>query len=431
MNLTPIPDKNEEWTGFFLLDPCCVWKSRRSQAEAPHYLFYGSEKPLFVIDMHLDLAWNAIEWDRDLALPVSQIRSRELASGRRGPGRGTGTVSLAELQAGSVGVVAGTLLARYDRVRPPVPADPRSGYDCAESAHAAAVGQLAWYRAQARCGRVRILSNGADLDAHVRLWQTHLTSKRPAELAPPIGVILSMEGADPILHPEDVDDWWGAGLRVLSLSHYGNGTYSHGTDSPGPLHPQASSLLRAMQRLGLILDVTHLADEALDQVLDSFDGPVVASHHNCRALVNGQRQLRDQDIRRIVGRRGVIGAAFDNWMLDPLCGQTGTATVRRVASLENVVDHIEHVCQIAGSARHAALGTDLDGGFGYEQSPLGIDSIADLQKLPAVLERRGYSVEDIRGILHDNWFAFFRRVWGHAKSTRPRDRALISPVVPL
>jgi membrane dipeptidase len=165
-----------------------------------------------------------------------------------------------------------------------------------------------------------------------------------------------------------------------------------------------------MERVGMVLDVTHLADEAMDQAFDLFGGVVIASHHNCRALVDRQRQLRDSDIRRIAERGGVIGAALDCWMLDPDCGQ-GPGKVRRTATLANVADHIDHVCQVAGSARHAALGTDLDGGFGTEQSPADLDTIADLQKLPAILERRGYSAADVRGIMHGNWLDLMRRAW--------------------
>jgi membrane dipeptidase len=137
---------------------------------------------------------------------------------------------------------------------------------------------------------------------------------------------------------------------------------------------------------------------------------MLASHHNCRALVDRQRQLRDEDIRRIAKRGGVIGAALDNWMLDQDCGQ-GPSKVRRVASLENVADHIDHVCQVSGSTRHSAIGTDLDGGFGTEQSPTDLDTIADLQKLPAILSRRGYSDHDIEGIMFRNWFKLMQRAW--------------------
>ena len=366
---------------------------------------------MLIFDWHLDLAWNALEWDRDLAEPVAAIRAREVAMKRQGPGRGTNTVSLPALTAGHVAVVSATLLARHDRVPPPFPELPKSGFGAAEAAYASAVGQLAYYRTMERRGLVRILRDRATLDDHVARWEAYdAQAERTAAEPPPIGLIISMEGADPILTPCDLDEWWDAGLRILSLSHFGNGRYSHGTGTPGSLNPQGPALLAAMERLGMILDLTHLADEAMDQTLDLFGGPILASHHNCRSLVDRQRQLRDADIRRIAERGGVIGAAMDAWMLDIQAGQGGQGA-RTTATLETVADHIDHVCQVAGSARHAALGTDLDGGFGTEQSPTDLDTIADLAVVPAILRRRGYSEPDIAGIMHGNWLALIRRGW--------------------
>ncbi len=366
---------------------------------------------MLICDWHLDLAWNALEWDRDLSRPVAEIRARELAMGRRGPGRGTNTVSFPALAAGNVAVVSATLLARHDRVPPPFPDLPKSGFGAAEASYASAVGQLAYYRAIERRGLVRILTDRISLDDHVARWESHLGSHdERAGDPPPIGLIISMEGADPILTPADLDEWWDGGLRILSLSHYGNGRYSHGTGTPGPLNAESPALLAGMDRLGMILDVTHLADEAMDQVFDLFGGPVLASHHNCRTLVDRQRQLRDGDIRRIAERGGVIGAAMDAWMLDIHAGQGGQGPAT-TATLATVADHIDHVCQVAGSARHAALGTDLDGGFGTEQSPTDLDTIADLAQIPAILSRRGYTEPDIQGIMHGNWLALIRRAW--------------------
>jgi membrane dipeptidase len=226
-----------------------------------------------------------------------------------------------------------------------------------------------------------------------------------------------MEGADPILAPDDLDEWWENGLRILSLSHYGVSRYSHGTGTPGPLNPPALPLLRAMERLRVILDVTHLADAAMDQVFDQFSGTVLASHHNCRALVDRQRQLRDSDIRQIAARDGVIGVALDNWMLDYGCDQDA-GRIRRIATLAHAAEHFDHICQLTGSARHVGIGTDLDGGFGAEQSPADLDTVADLQKLPGILERRGYPAADIEGIMHGNWLALTCRNW--AQNAHPR-----------
>ncbi len=160
----------------------------------------------------------------------------------------------------------------------------------------------------------------------------------------------------------------------------------------------------------MLLDVTHLADQSFWEALDVFSGPVLASHHNCRSLVPADRQLADEQIQALIDRGAVIGAAFDCWMLKP--GWVIGVTQPDDVTLENVVDHIDHVCQIAGNARHAALGTDLDGGFGKEQSPGDLETIADLGKIAGILESRGYSADDIDGILYKNWVHFFYRAWG-------------------
>jgi membrane dipeptidase len=176
------------------------------------------------------------------------------------------------------------------------------------------------------------------------------------------------------------------------------------------LSDDGRKLLKEMRRLGMILDATHLTDLAFDEALDAFDGPVLASHHNCRSLVPRQRQLSDEQIHRLIERNAVIGAAFDAWMLDPAWVQGETEAT--VVNLETVVNHIDRVCQLAGNARHAAIGTDLDGGFGKPQCPADLDTIADLQRLPALLSKRGYSSADIEGIMYNNWLDLFRRAWG-------------------
>ena len=164
-----------------------------------------------------------------------------------------------------------------------------------------------------------------------------------------------------------------------------------------------------MEELGIILDLTHLADDAFWESLDKYHGPVIASHNNCRSITPNQRQFSDDQIRAIIERNGIIGAAFDAWMMAP--GWTEDRKGRAPILIENAVDHIDHICQIAGNANHVAIGSDLDGGFGTEQSPDDMNTIADLQNLTSILAARGYSTSDIEGIFHANWMNFFRRSW--------------------
>jgi membrane dipeptidase len=357
---------------------------------------------MIIFDAHLDLAWNAIEWNRDLLQPVAEIRRREQEQGMTEKGRGWNTVAFPELRRGQVALFIATLLARTLQPNR-VPSFQR--YSSMEAAYAAAYGQLAYYRALEQQGILTWIKNEHDLNTQVRAWET----QEPAEQ--PLGFILSMEGADPILSPAQVAEWWQAGLRIIGPAHYGVSPYAHGTGTEGGLFPPGRLLLKAMEEVGMILDVTHLSDQSFDEALEIFRGPVLASHHNCRALVPHQRQLTDEQIKRLVSRGAVIGTALDAWMLYPGWVRGRTKPEEAGVRLATMVDHLDRVCQLAGNARHAAIGTDLDGGFGREQSPCDLDTIADLQCLPELLRERGYEDEAITGILYGNWVRFFREAW--------------------
>jgi membrane dipeptidase len=358
---------------------------------------------MLIFDAHLDLAWNALDWNRDLRLPAADIRRRERTQGMTEKGRGVNTVSFVELRRGRVGVFIATLLARL--LRPNLmPAIQR--YESMQAAYAAASGQLAYYRALEREGQLRWIKDWPTLDRHVRAWGTEGANNQE-----PLGFILSMEGADPVLSPEQVGEWWDAGLRIIGPAHYGVSPYAHGTGTEGGLFPPGRPLLKAMERVGMILDVTHLSDQCFDEALECYGGPVLASHHNCRALVPDQRQLTDDQIKRLIARQAVIGAALDDWMLVPGWVRGKTRPEEVGVKLATVVDHIDHVCQLAGNADHAAIGTDLDGGFGREQSPADLDTIADLQRLPELLRQRSYGNDAVAKIMHGNWVRFFRAAW--------------------
>jgi membrane dipeptidase len=359
---------------------------------------------MIVFDAHLDLAWNALDWNRDLLRPVEEIRRCE--QGMTDPGRGGNTVSIPELRRGNVAVCIATLLARV--VRPnQVPAF--QPYQSMEAAYAAAHGQRAYYRALEQKGILRWIKDASALDAHLKAW----LEKGPGEQ--PLGFILSMEGADPVLSPDQIEEWWQAGLRIIGPAHYGVSPYAHGTGTEGGLLGLGRDLLKEMARVGMILDVTHLSDASFDEALEVYDGPVLASHHNCRALVPNQRQLTDEQIKRLIARGAVIGAALDAWMLYPGWVRGQTRPAEAGVKLATAVDHIDRVCQIAGDCRHAGIGTDLDGGFGLEQCPCDIDTIADLQRLPDLLRQRGFDEEAVTGIMYGNWARFFRESWSAAE----------------
>ncbi len=357
---------------------------------------------MLVFDAHLDLAWNALDWNRDLLQSVAEIRKRESADQAVDfKARGRGTVTFPELRKGKVGIFIATLLPRLFRPNL-MPAIQR--YASMEAAHAAAVGQMTYYRNLERAGHLNWIKDAAGLDRHVATWAT-------GESPEPLGFILSMEGADSVLSPHQVEEWFQLGLRIIGPAHYGVSPYAHGTGTEGGLFPPGKPLLKEMERVGMILDVTHLSDQCFDEALDTYGGPVLASHHNCRSLVPDQRQLTDEQIKRLVGRGAVIGSALDAWMLSPSWVRGKTTPKQANVSLATYVDHIDRVCQLAGNSHHAAIGTDLDGGFGTEQTPYDLDTIADLQRVPALLRERGYLDADVKNILHANWVRFFRHAW--------------------
>ncbi len=349
---------------------------------------------MLIIDAHLDLSWNALQWNRDLLQSVYTIRTQEQAKASKG--RGLNTVALPEMRQGKVFLSFVTMLARSTG-RPVDHVD----YHSTAQAYAVAQGQLAYYRALAQQGHVSIIENKRALESHLKDWQQEST------LNAPLGFVLSMEGADPILEPEQLEQWYKQGLRLLGPTHYGLGRYAGGTATELGLTDLGKPLLKEMSRLGILLDMTHLSDQSFWQALDHYPGYVLASHNNARSLVPHQRQFSDEQLKAIFARDGVVGVALDSWMLKFDWNEANNHQV----TLNHVCDHIAYMCELAGNTQHVALGTDLDGGFGREQSPRDLDTIADLQKLVGKLQERGFSQEDVASIMYGNWLRLLENAW--------------------
>lgn len=355
---------------------------------------------MFTIDAHLDLSMNAMEWNRDLRLPIEVIREREKNKTDKAD-RGKGTVNFTELKKGNIGLVVATQIARYV-----APENPLPGWQSPEQAWAQTQGQLAWYKAMENQGELVMIKDNDGLDQHLALWMNEAPNQTK-----PIGYILSLEGADSLVTLDYLHVAHGYGLRALGPAHYGPGRYANGTDATGHLNQQGKDLLREMDKLKLILDATHLCDDAFWDAMEIFTGPVWASHNNCRALVNHNRQFSDDMIKVLIERGAVIGGAFDAWMIVPGWERGKSLPQQMDCTIEKVLDHMDHICQLAGNVQHVGLGTDLDGGYGREQSPYDLDSIADLQRIPAMLTKRGYTNEDIENIMYGNWLRFIKKAW--------------------
>jgi membrane dipeptidase len=355
----------------------------------------------FIMDAHLDLAMNAIEWNRDLTRPLTEIREREMHMKDK-PDRGKGTVCLPELRKGKIGLVVATQLARFTPYGSPLP-----GWHSQQQAWAMTQAQLAWYKEMEASGEMIQVTNSQQLDEHLALWNNLSIS----DDSKPVGYILSLEGADSLVNISYLHKAYEYGLRAVGLSHFGPGCYAPGTKNEGPITKRGIDLLHEMSSLNLILDITHLTDQGFYQALDLYKGPVWASHNNVRHIVPTQRQLTDHQINQLIQRNAVIGGMLDCWAMDIRFIDTVSDPWQLNIRMENLVDHWDHICQIAGNSRHVAIGSDLDGIFGTEQSPWDLNSIADLQQYKEILSRRGYQEEDIQNIFYKNWIRFLHKAW--------------------
>lgn len=352
---------------------------------------------MLLFDAHLDLALNAVDLNRDLRQAVDDIRVQERAAGMDGIlGRCQNTLSLPELRSAGVAVCLTTLLARLE---------PDPGHDfghlTAEACYAYAHAHLAYYRAMQRSGLLRMIKTKSELGEH---WQKY--SDQPE--SEPLGFILAMEGADPLLTPDTIDEFYEQGLRAIGLTHYGGNRYGGGTRSENGLALDAVELLEHIERLGMTVDMTHLSDKSFWQVAERFEGRIHASHQNSRRISNWQRQFSDDQYRLVIQRDGVIGIAFDVIMLQH--GYTRGQS-QATATIDAAIENIDIVCQLAGNANHIGIGTDLDGGFGSEQTPTDLDRYTDLPpRLLKGLSDRGYSKDDIEKVMHGNWMRFFSEI---------------------
>jgi membrane dipeptidase len=343
-------------------------------------------KPI-IVDAHEDIAWNHLALRRDITNSVQETRRVEGVNPEHG--EGSATVGLPDFLAGNVRLVFATLFV--------APADPGRKswgdmYSSPEQAHDQAMQQLAYYGLLATDPRVTLVTSRADLDAIVK------TDK------PGLGLIVLMEGADPIVTPAQTADWFQGGVRIVGPA-WSQTRYSGGTRAPGGLTTLGRELMPELERNGIILDTSHMAEQSFWDALELYHGPVIASHSNCRTFVNTDRQLSDDMIKALVQRDAVIGTVMYNRFLkegwEPSAGKDAV-------SFEHVVRHMRHICDLAGDARHIGIGSDFDGGFGMESTPKEIDTVADLAKLADALTGK-FGDEDIANILGGNWVRFLGR----------------------
>ncbi len=339
----------------------------------------------YIVDSHQDIAWN-ITLGRDFLEPAASWRARV----NDGEKFGERLVSLPDLLASRVRLVIGTIF-----VLPARAASQFEGvnYTNQQEAHQQGMEQLQFYTRLAQENeKVTLIHNQAELDAHLTEVESGVDK---------LGIIISMEGADPITEPAELGQWVEQGLRLIGPA-WKSTAYCGGTGEPGPLTPAGYKLLAEMQRLGVILDVSHMAEETFYNSLDAYRGSIIASHSNCRYYVNTDRQLSDNMLRRLIERDGVIGVVLFDRFLVP-------STENRKPNLDDAVRHISRICELAGHTRAVAIGTDWDGGFGSESIPAPLTGLNDLPMLGETLLQHGFKDEDVRNIFYANWVRALRK----------------------
>lgn len=338
------------------------------------------------VDGHLDLGWNIANFGYDYTRSAYALREQG--------GYGT-MIGLPELLAGQVALVVGVIFV--------IPAR-----------HASSSTQIARYSTLAeayswggtmlalleelttRSEQFTLVRTQAELDTVLASW----AADQPPEQRQ-VGIIIGMEGADPITQPDELPDWYARGLRHVGLA-WGRTQYAGSSSEPGDLTESGAALLVRMKELGMVLDVAHLSESAFWQCADLWDDPFVYSHGNSRYYLPSERGLSDAQINTIAEHEGLIGIGCYNGFYEQHTAVSGWVTV------EDVANALDYVCQLTGDSDHVAIGSDSDGGFGADDSPL--DTVADLQQIPALLAARGYQPEDITRITSGNWLRIFRRV---------------------
>ncbi len=315
-----------------------------------------------IVDAHLDIGWNAISAGRGFLQPPA-------------PGY---VVSRSSLVAAEVGLVLATLYTAPARARRSMRT--RFVYENPHEAHIMALAQVNYYRSCA----LDLIGTRAELAAYARGW-------RKGRLA----AVMLMEGADPVETPAQLGAWTDRGVRVIGPA-WGRTRYSGGTGAPGGLTDLGHQLLKAMRRKKVILDLSHMAQQSVEDAFAVWRGPLMASHSNARELVPGDRQVTARTVAEIARRGGMVGVSFYQHHL----------RAKGKVTLDDVVRHIVHHAHAAGSPEHVGLGTDLDGGFDARYAPF--DSLTKLKELPARL-RLHFNRTQVEGIMGGNWLAFLER----------------------
>ena len=349
---------------------------------------------MIVLDAHQDIAYNYLKYGRDYRRSALVTRTQEPV------GTEAATIGLPEALAGRVALIFSTLfVAPAESDWKPVGRE--KAYKTPQEAYTSAMEQLDYYHRLAdENDKIVVVTDNASLDAVLATWAPEADFTKRKQ-----GLVVLMEGADPILEPRQFEEWYERGVRLVGTA-WGATRYSGGTGAPGGLSNIGYELLEIMASFNAILDLSHMAEQAFMESVDRYEGILIASHSNPRKFRDSDRHLSDEMIRRLADRGGVMGIVLYNRFLSNTWKKGDRKTD---VTLNTVADAIDYVCQMTGSAAHVGIGSDFDGGFGSESIPAEIDTVADLLKIADVLRGRGYSETDIEAVMSGNMLGKLRQ----------------------
>jgi membrane dipeptidase len=356
-----------------------------------------------IVDAHADIAYNMLKYGRDYTRSAHETRQLEVGS-QAGLDNEDALLGWPDYQRGQVAVIFSTIYATPARWSTGV--NKLQVYKTFDEAHAFYLEQLMTYHwmTDSTPDKFRLIASTRDLDLILSHW------KNPSpEGGHPVGMVVLMEGAEGIRSLSELEEWYELGVRLIGPAWVGT-RYCGGWREPGPLTDEGRKLLSAMSDYNFTLDLSHMDEQAAVESLDIYRGPIVGTHGNCLSLMpndNSNRHFSDRIIEGIIERDGVVGVVPYNSYLK--AGWVVEKNKREEVPLRYVADHLDHICQIAGDALHAGIGSDFDGGFGLQSIPPEIDTVADLQKLTSLLQERSYSEIDITNILGGNWITRLKR----------------------
>jgi membrane dipeptidase len=349
---------------------------------------------MIVLDAHQDIAYNYLKYGRDYRRSALVARTQEPA------GTEAATIGLPEALAGRVALIFSTLfVAPAESDWKPVGRE--KAYKTPQEAYTSASEQLDYYHRLAdETDKIVVVTDNASLDSVLATWAPDADFTKRKQ-----GLVVLMEGADPITEPRQFEEWYERGVRLVGTA-WGATRYSGGTSAPGGLTRLGFELLDVMASFNAILDLSHMAEQAFLESVERYEGILIASHSNPRKFRDSDRHLSDEMIRRLAERGGVMGIVLYNRFLSNTWKKGDR---KSEVTLNTVADAIDYVCQITGSAAHVGIGSDFDGGFGSESIPAEIDTVADLLKIADVLRGRGYSETDIEAVMSGNMLAKLRQ----------------------